>query len=122
VGNFIWIISKLVDPQFNEKSAKGSEGKKDCAASIGGYSLSHRPPSSLPQSSAEAGKQGPGEITEYSAPGKKRALPHDCKQDDFSSGPMESLFFPNRPALWTLTILEIILLFFNVGGKNLIWP
>jgi hypothetical protein len=35
-------------------------------------------------------------------------MPHDCKQDDFSSGPVKSQEILKRPALWLSTNLEMI--------------
>jgi len=42
----------------------------------------------LPQSAAGVWDKSFGEIAEPSATAMERYVPHDCKQDDFSSGPL----------------------------------
>jgi hypothetical protein len=34
-------------------------------------------------------------------------VPHDCKQDKFPSGTLESLSVLNRPSFWTSTNLKM---------------
>ncbi len=42
-------------------------------------------------------------------------MPYDCKQDDFSSGPLESLNNLAIPPFWPSPNLEMILLYFGAG-------
>ena len=53
-------------------------------------------------------KIGSEENKNTAATAKKRYVPYDCKQDDFSSGPLESLNLLPIPAPWPSTNLEII--------------
>jgi hypothetical protein len=46
------------------------------------------------------------------ATAKKRQLPHNFKQYDFPSGPLESLDISKIPALWPSRNLEMIHIFF----------
>jgi len=69
----------------------------------------HKPLAGLPQSAAGAGSESFGGIAEPPARVRERYAPHDCKQDDFSSGTLRSQNIFNIPALWPSTNLEMIL-------------
>jgi len=104
------IISKFVDRIFHQslpRARKESSRSERDAASIGGRSASHEPPVGHPQSTAGVGEVSLEEITDSPATGEERYLPHDCKQDDFPSGPMKSQDILKKSALCLSTNLEM---------------
>jgi hypothetical protein len=93
------------------KADKGPEGKADCAASIGGILLPKLSPLDFRKARRRREKKPLMRQQDTPATAKKGQLPHDCKQYDFPSGPLESLDISKISALGPSTNLEMILLF-----------
>jgi hypothetical protein len=95
-------ISKLVDQNFNKNWIRVRKERKIAPQASAGNPLSIK---TLP----EFRKESFGDIAQPSATGKKRVVPCDCKQDDFSFGLLKLLIMLNRPPLLSSTNLEMTL-------------
>ena len=74
---------------------QGAEGKADCAAGIGGISVSHKPLLAFRKAERGQGKKASMKGLNTPATAKERYLPHDCKQYGFPSATLKLLDIQN---------------------------
>jgi hypothetical protein len=103
----IW-ISQFVDPIFCESLTRARKERQIAPQASAGYCFPNSPRLTSAKHSGRREKKSSMRPPDTPATAKKGQLPHDCKQYDFPSGPLESLDIPKIPALGPSTNLEMI--------------
>ncbi len=107
--DFIFLVHLQISwPNFSWTLLRARKERQIASQASAGYLLIYKLPADHPQSAAGARSESFGEITEPPARVREGCVPHDCKQDDFSFGPLRSQHILDIPPLWPSINLEMI--------------
>jgi hypothetical protein len=101
-------ISKFVAQIFSESLPRARKERQLAQQASAGYPLSINSLLVIRKAQRGRDRRASKKWQNPPATGRERYMPHDCKQDDFSSGPLKSREILERPALWLSTDLEMI--------------
>jgi hypothetical protein len=106
------IICKFADQIFHQSLPRGRKERQIAPQASAGYALSLISLLGIRKAQRGRDKKASKKSQDPPATGWERYAPHDCKQDDFSSGPLKSQEILESPALWLSTNLEMNLIFY----------
>jgi hypothetical protein len=115
---YLWIISQFVDQIFCESLTRARKERQIAPQASAGYCFPNCPCLTSAKHSGGREKKSSMRLQDTPATAKKGQLPHDCKQYDFPSGPLQSLNISRIPALQPSTNWEMIHIYLVMPGPN----